>query len=75
MIHWLQQSDVVVIHLRGGKKIKPAVGNWSLARRLQGNSRQLRIQELIDRARSNADDGPAVAIFAAFVLFAYLVRG
>lgn len=90
-IHWIQQSDEVVIHLRNGKKIKLVVGAWSLAGRFRANPQQLKIHELIDKARSSADDDPAadtevlrkpgvhlipaVAIFAAFVLFAYLVRG
>lgn len=91
MIHWIQQTDEIVVHLRDSRKIKPAVEAWSLTGRLRGNPRQLKIRNLIDQARSNTDGDPgadaetlrklrvhsipAVAIFAVFVLFAYLLHG
>jgi hypothetical protein len=29
-VSWIQRTDEIVIHLRDGGKIKPAVGGWSL---------------------------------------------
>ncbi|TCO55816.1 hypothetical protein EV192_107239 [Actinocrispum wychmicini] len=90
-IHWIQSGDLTVVHTVDGRRIKPAVGGYSLAGKLRGNPMQDRISDQIAEFRKAVPDDvgtsvqvsgrldihplPFLAALAGFVLLTAIVRG
>lgn len=86
----VESTDETVIHLTDGRRVKPAVGEWSLAGRRHGSPVQREIGERVARAREAARANPGsgtdvrrrphihpvpwTAAFAAVILVMWLVR-